>query len=273
MASPDVAAADYAPLWRSRPIPKPGDHVKLRALARAGEGHFFRQVDATGMVSRAEIRSVATAVVSIDELAVTLAGDPLEYVLRESNPACEWTLQATARHDLVDLAPESPAAPAGLPVEDPTSIVTLERRLLQVKNRLRALDGEEKALKDEEAVLSEQIRDTALEQEMESLPAVDGMTAYFSPTYFVKRRIDESTGKEFTSDDIRAALRECGHDYLIAESVNGSQLRGLVREIKIENQQPLPPALARVLDLETRHDVQFTPMGERKRRAAPRRAD
>ena len=264
MASPDVAAAECTPQWRSRPIPRSGDHIRLTGLIKVPGSHFLSQTAAAGVVSDARLDCGQIK----NDLLIRLVDDPTEYVLRQSTSACNWALVAAAGRDLVAPLPEQPATPA-MPV-DSMSIVELERRLLAVKNRLAAITGEEAALKAEAAQLSELIRDTALEQEMDSLPAVDGMTAYFSPVYFVERRIDEATGKQFTTADVIEALKESGHDYLLSVGYNGNQLRALAREIKIDHDRPLPPALARVITLSSRYDVNFTPMGARKRRAAPR---
>lgn len=271
MASPDVAAATYAPQWRSRPIPDPGDYIKLSALISSDASHFLHQIHAEGVVDRAKICLATSGLTTVEELSITLIDDPLEYRLRAKSPPCGWALMTPARRDAIPPTPEQPGPATASP--QVRSIVTLERQLLAVQNRLRAIEGEKKSLEAEASALAGEIRDTALEQEMESLPAVDGMTAYFAPAYYVAYKLDEDTGKKFTPEDVRAALRECGHDYLISEGYNGNQLRALVREIKIDHQQPLPEPLARVLDLETRHDVRFTPMGERKRRIAPRRGD
>lgn len=265
MASPDVAAAECTPQWRSRPVPRPGDHIRLIALIKVPGSHFLRETAAAGVVSSVHLDYGQIK----NDLLVQFVDDPTEYVLRQSTPACDWALVAAANRDLVAPMPEQPVVDA-TPSES-MSIIGLERRLLAVQNRLAAIDGEEKALKAEAAQLSELIRTTALEQEMDSLPAVDGMTAYFSPVYFVERKIDDETGKQFTTADVTAALKESGHDYLLSEAYNGNQLRALAREIKIDHKRPLPPALNRVITLSQRFDVKFTPMGDRKRRAAPRR--
>lgn len=267
MTSPDVAAAEYTPHWRGRPLPRPGDHITMVALVHTPGSHFMSQRHVSGEVDSARLRGNLG-----HDMIVMLDGDPTEYTLRQATLVCDWGLQTPASRDPIVPAPipEQPAA-AAVPAES-TSIVALERRLLAVRNRLAAISGEEKALKAEAEQLSRDIRDTALEQEMESLPAVDGMTAYFMPAYYVEYRINPGTGEKYTARDVTAALKECGHGYLLGEMYNGNQLRALIREIKIENEQPLPPALDQVLTLGKRYDVQFTPMGDRKRRAAPRRA-
>jgi hypothetical protein len=263
MASPDVAAATYVPEWRSRPIPRPGDHVKLDALVRPEASHFLTECHVEGVVD--------TATLDIEQirpdLLIRLVDDPTDYILR-CIPGCDWALVAAAP---IEPAPPVTAVEAGPPAET-TSIVALERRLLAIQNRLEAISGEEKALKAEAVVLNGQIRETALAEEMESLPAVDGMTAYFCPVYHVERKVDEETGKPFTISDVLKALRASGHQYLISETANGNQVRALAREIVVDNEESLPPALDRVITLETRYDVRFTPMSERKHRAAPRRA-
>ena len=265
MASPDVAAATYTPEWRSRPIPQPGDHIRLVALIKEAGNHFLSEASAAGVVASAHLDQGMTR----NDLLVSLVDDPLEYILRQGVPSCDWTPQIAAEPEPVAPAPEQRAEDA-TPI-DSMSIVALERRLLAVQNRLAAIGGEEEALKKEVILLNEQIRTTALEQEMQSLPAVDGMTAYFNPVYYVKYKINEETGKPYTTQDVAAALKKCGHDYLLGEKYNGNQLRALVCEIEIDHKQPLPPALEAVLTLKQRFDVKFTPMGERKRRAAPRR--
>lgn len=265
MTSPDVAAAAYVPQWRGRPIPRPGDLIKMLALVHTEGSQFLSQRHVGGVVDTVTLDQA----VLHNDLLIRLVDDPIDYILRQATSVCDWVLEAPAVRE-----PESEPepAPAAEPI-DPTSIVALERRLLAITTRLAALKGEEEALKAEVATLNEQIRETALAEEMESLPGVDGMSAYFCPIYHVERRVDEATGKPFTTARLVEALRASGHDYLVSETANGNQVRALMREIVVEHEQDLPPALAEVAELKTRYDVRFTPMGARKTRAAPQRGD
>jgi len=262
MTSPDVAAATYVPEWRSRPIPQPGDHIKMTALVHVEGSHFLGERVAAGIV---DTSTLDTGQIKND-LLIHLVDDPTDYILRQPTRACDWALIEARVERAAEVPEEIPAPPA----VDPMSVVALERRLLEVQTRLKAIAGEKDALDAEVAVLNKQIRDTALAEGMETLPAVNGMTAYFCPVYYVERRVDEVTGKPYTTRDLLAALREAGATHLITETANGNQVRALVREIVVDHKQPMPPALAAVINLETRYDVRFTPMGEKKRRAAPR---
>lgn len=143
------------------------------------------------------------------------------------------------------------------------------REFIAVQNRLTAIEAEEKLLEAKKRELSDHVIELMIEEEMDSPPGVDGMTAYLNPVVYVEKKVNPDTGEAFTGDDIRDALVKSGLGSMIRSNYNGNQLRSLLREYD-ENQTSVPKPLAKVVTLAKRRELAITPMAERKRSAAPR---
>jgi hypothetical protein len=176
--------------------------------------------------------------------------------------------QPTTPFDGVSLTDSTTEDAVSSPVDDLT-LVGCIRRFIAVEARLTALSAEEKILKRERAQLSDRVAEMMIEQEMDSPPGVDGMTAYFTPVYYVEKNIDPDTSEEFTSDDVRDALIASNLAAMIKQQYNGNQLRALLKEYD-ENGTEWPEPLAKVVSLAKRRQLAVTPMAARKQSAAPR---
>lgn len=149
-------------------------------------------------------------------------------------------------------------------------LVDLIREFIAVKARLVALDVETKDLKAREKSLSSQVEEMLLTSGGESPPSVDGMTAYFTPTFYVENRVNEETGQKFTAEEIDQALIDSGFAEMVTTRHNASSLRALLREFE-ESGQEVPEPLARVVTLSSYRRLAVTPAGAKKRRGSPRR--
>lgn len=159
-------------------------------------------------------------------------------------------------------------------LHDPSdmNMVACIRRFIAVESRLDALEAEEKVLKHEKAQLSDRVIELMIEDEMDSPPGVDGMTAYLKPVQYVKRNIDPDTAAEFTSEQVIQALLDSGLKSMVKAGYNGNQLRALLSEYN-KNGSKVPQPLADVVTLEKRRQLAVTPMAMSKQAAAPRRVE
>lgn len=151
--------------------------------------------------------------------------------------------------------------------ETPDTIVGCIRRFIRVQARLKELAAEEKVLEREERELSDRVIEMMIEQEMDSPPGVDGMTAYVHPVSYVEKLIDPETGEAFTTDDVKDALIAAGLKAMIRPSYNGNTLRATL--IEYAEHDEIPEPLAKVVKLKKRRELRVTPMAASKRKAKP----
>jgi hypothetical protein len=166
------------------------------------------------------------------------------------------------------LPSEGMAATHASPAEpEPETMVGCIRRFIRVQARLKEIAAEEKVLEREVRELSDRVIEMMIEQEMDSPPGVDGMTAYITPVPYVDKRIDPETGEAFTTDDVKDALIAAGLKAMVKPSYNGNTLRSTLLEYAEHGE--VPEALARVVELKKRRELRVTPMASSKRKAAP----
>lgn len=151
---------------------------------------------------------------------------------------------AAVEHDTT-AAPD----PAG-PEVAPTIDVSLIRELATVSDQLKAREGEVKDLKARKAELSAKIIETFELHGLDSI-RVDGRNAYVHrPSFPVYREkpVEEGGGK-YTAQDAVDALRAIGRGAQVQpETVNHQTMGAILREYR-DAGQPVPEALAKVVEL------------------------
>jgi hypothetical protein len=291
--APDIAAAAYVPTWRGQPLPDPGREIEMRAHFTEHGRTRYREYKITVASARLDQRFDGT------RLVITVSGDATEYLLDEDGIATWWRYSAAEQarmkaetrisaessdpnaEALTLTVTDPPMAPEDLQqvadtyreMPDPTdeTITGRIRRFIAVKQRLEAIAAEEKRLKIEAEELSDAVVEMMIEQDMDSPPGVDGMTAYLNTVYYAEKQVDPNTSERYTTDAVLAALNEAKLGSMISQGYNGNQMRALLREYE-ETGQELPEALAKVFVLRKRRVLAVTPMAAKKRDAAPNRS-
>jgi hypothetical protein len=149
---------------------------------------------------------------------------------------------AAAEHDTVPPVP---------PAEQPAAIdVTLIRELAAVTDQLKAREGEVTDLKARKKQLSDEILEFFELHGLEDM-RVDGRKAYVHrPTYprYRDKPVEDGGGK-YTAADAVEALRAIGRGAQVQpETVNYQTMGAILREFR-DAGQPVPEALARVVEL------------------------
>jgi hypothetical protein len=162
--------------------------------------------------------------------------------------------------------------PADVPTPPPSTVddlVATIRRHIYVTGRIAALTAELKTLEGEKDDLSRLALDLMLESGMDSPPGVDGRTAYLSPVYRIKIKLDPETGEPYDSAARTEALRAAGLDALIQSSYNGNTVKATLREME-ENGMPIPEPLSAVFEVEKVSELRTRAAAAKKVKAAPR---
>lgn len=187
--------------------------------------------------------------VSPDLAAATHGGDSVT----ESNADLEALreLAAAAGHRLV---PMSQGELAAATESDPETIAGKIKRAAWLKAAIDAADKQGKAYTAELEELNADLAEQMVEQDVKRTTA-GGWTAYFAPTYKLRKNSDE-----VTTEDILDALREAGHERMIKEGYSYQGLQAYLKELHKEGME-IPEALAKVVTLDTGQEVRLRRSG------------
>lgn len=151
--------------------------------------------------------------------------------------------EAAAEHGAVDTAEPSAEQPAAIDVDK-------IRELAAVTDQLKAREGELEDLKRRKRQLSQELMEVFELHGMDQM-RVDGRKAYIHRPTFPKYRekpVTEGGGK-YTAADAVEALKAIGRAAQVQpETVNYQTMGAILREYR-DAEQPVPAALAKVVEL------------------------
>lgn len=187
--------------------------------------------------------------VSPDLAAATHGGDSVTHSNADLEALRELAAAAGFR-----LVPMSEGERAAATESDPETIAGKIKRAAWLKAAITAAEKQGKAYADELEELNRELAEQMVEEDVKRTTA-GGWTAYFAPTYKLRK-----TSDEVTTEDILAALREAGHDRMVSEGYSYPGLQAYLKELHKEGLE-VPEALAKVVKLETGQEVRMRRSG------------
>jgi hypothetical protein len=147
--------------------------------------------------------------------------------------------------------PDSPEAPASIDTK-------LVRELALVTDQLKAREGEVAELKARKRELSEQLLGTFELHGMDQMRVAGRLAYVHRPSYarYLDKPADQGGGR-YTPQDAVAVLRQIGRGAQVQpETVNHQTMGAILREYR-DSKQPLPEALARIVELDEKPEVRI----------------